>query len=73
MKYIHFFGRALDDLIVEMCKNEKFFSKEQLLAEIYSILSGEYIANFDYAVGYLSIEFLNGQKFKIFLEETTAV
>lgn len=58
----------MDNLTKQYCYAEKQVSKEQFLTDIYLLIKGEYIAKTHCNGEYISVELLNGQKFKIKVE-----
>ena len=51
------------------CAKEEKISKEQFLTELYLYIKSEYIATTHCNGEYISVKLLNGQSFKIRVEE----
>lgn len=51
------------------CREEKRLSELQFMAEIYLMIKSEYIAKVGCNGEYIKVELLNGQTFKIKIEE----
>jgi len=59
----------MDKYQKDLCRSEAKISKEQFLGEIFLYVKSEYIAK-TYCNGeYIKVELLNGQTFKIKVEE----
>lgn len=60
----------MDKFTKKLCTDEERISKEQFLAEIYLLVKGEYIAKTHCNGENIIVELLNGQSFKITVEQS---
>lgn len=59
----------MDNLQKQLCKQETGYDEQQLLTDIYLYLKNEYVAKTHCNGEYVTVELLNGQKFKITVSE----